>query len=95
MQVLYKESATPLDMGRRRPVAKRRFQKGCFVKEGSRMYSMFYVDAGGGSKRVKQYIGKLQPDVGARCTAGTRPDYGRREPQTRQRGAGIQRTDLR
>jgi integrase len=40
-------------------VAKRRFQKGCFVKEGSRMYSMFYVDADGGSKRVKQFIGNL------------------------------------
>ena len=40
-------------------MAKRRFQKGCFVKEGSRMYSMFYVDADGGSKRVKQFIGNL------------------------------------
>ncbi|MGH9716790.1 MAG: tyrosine-type recombinase/integrase [Candidatus Acidiferrales bacterium] len=41
-------------------MAKRRFQKGCFVKNADgRMYSMFYVDADGGSRRVKQFIGKL------------------------------------
>jgi integrase len=42
-------------------VAKRRFQKGCFVKEkDGRMYSMFYIDnPDGQSKRAKQFIGKL------------------------------------
>jgi integrase len=53
--------ATPLNTGRKRgPVARRRFQKGCFVTESDgRMYSSFYVDADGKSKRVKQFIGKL------------------------------------
>jgi hypothetical protein len=53
--------ATPLNTGRKRgPVARRRFQKGCFVKEpDGRMYSMFYVDSDDRSKRVKQFIGKL------------------------------------
>jgi integrase len=40
-------------------VAQRRFQKGCFVIEESRAYSMFYVDANGKSKRVKKCIGNL------------------------------------
>lgn len=53
-------SATPLSTGRKRgPVARRRFQKGGFVTEpDGRMYSMFYVDSNGQSKRVKQFIGK-------------------------------------
>jgi len=53
--------ATPPSMGRKRgPVARRRFQKGCFVTESDgRMYSMFYLDVNGESKRVKQFIGKL------------------------------------
>jgi hypothetical protein len=54
-------TATPLSTGRKRgPVAKRRFQKGCFVTEpDGRMYSMFYMDdASGQSKRVKQFLGK-------------------------------------
>jgi integrase len=53
--------ATPLNTGRKRgPVPKRRFQKGCVVTEpDGRMYSMFYLDADGKSKRVKQFIGKL------------------------------------
>jgi integrase len=52
--------ATPLNTGRKRgPVAKRRYQKGCFVTEpDGRMYSMFYVDSDDRSKRVKQFIGK-------------------------------------
>jgi integrase len=53
--------ATPPNMGRKRgPVARRRFQKGCFVTESDgRMYSMFYLDVNGESKRVKQFVGKL------------------------------------
>ena len=51
--------ATPLSAGRRGPVAKRRYQKGCFVTEpDGRMYSMFYVDSDDRSKRVKQLIGR-------------------------------------
>ncbi len=52
--------ATPLGTGRKRgPVARRRFQKGCFVTEADgRMYSMFYLDSNGQSKRVKQFIGQ-------------------------------------
>lgn len=57
----YVSPATPPDTGRKRgPVLRRRFQKGCFVVEpDGRMYSMFYVDTDGGSKRVKKYLGKL------------------------------------
>jgi integrase len=53
--------ATPPNIGQKRgPVARRRFQKGCFVTEADgRMYSMFYLDADGKSKRMKQFIGKL------------------------------------
>jgi integrase len=50
----------PLEVPRLRgPVVRRRFQKGCFVKENDgRFYSMFYVDADGGrSKLVKKFIG--------------------------------------
>ena len=38
---------------------RRRFQKGCFVKEkDGRFYSLFYVDAEGGkTKLVKKFIG--------------------------------------
>ena len=52
--------ATPLNTGRKRgPVARRRYQKGCFVTEpDGRMYSTFYVDSDGQSKRVRQFIGK-------------------------------------
>jgi len=59
----YVHVATPLSTGRRGPVAKRRFQKGCFVKEtDGRMYSMYYVDAQSpdgttASKRVRQFLG--------------------------------------
>src|SRR5271168_2489531 len=54
-------AATPPNIGQKRgPVARRRFQKGCFVTEADgRMYSMFYLDADGKSKRMKQFIGKL------------------------------------
>ncbi len=42
-------------------MAKRRFQKGCFVKEADgRMYSIFYDDVGGSTKRVRQFLGSLQ-----------------------------------
>jgi integrase len=52
-------------MGRRGPVARRRFQKGCFVTEtNGGMYSVFYVDAVGpdgttATKQVKQFLGNL------------------------------------
>lgn len=40
---------------------RRRFQKGCFVIEGGRMYSMFYIDADGGkTKQVKRFLGRVE-----------------------------------
>jgi integrase len=39
-------------------VPRRRFQKGCIVREkDGRYYSIFYVDAPGGTKQVKKFIG--------------------------------------
>src|SRR5580704_4696366 len=61
----YKQPATPSTTGKRGPVTRRRFQKGCFVKEpDGGMYSMFYADAENPdgvivSKRVKHFIGNL------------------------------------
>jgi integrase len=56
----YKTLATPPSTGERGPVARRRFQKGCFVTEAGGFYSMFYVDdAQGKTKRVKKFIGNL------------------------------------
>src|SRR5215472_5657286 len=58
-------AATPQNTGGRRPVPKRRFQKGCFIKDKSGgMYSKFYIDATGpdGStvtKQKMQFIGNL------------------------------------
>src|SRR5258705_4552581 len=42
---VYPPVATPLTTGRRGPVAKRRFQKGCFVTEAGGYYSIYYSDA--------------------------------------------------
>jgi|HubBroStandDraft_6_1064221.scaffolds.fasta_scaffold04301_7 integrase len=50
----------PLEVPRERePVVRRRFQRGCLVKEkDGRYYSMFYVDAPEGrTKQVKKFIG--------------------------------------
>jgi hypothetical protein len=59
-------SATPSTTVRKRgPVARRRFQKGSFVKEpNGSMFSMFYTDAVGPdgltvTKQVKQFLGNL------------------------------------
>jgi integrase len=48
-----------LEVPRQRgPVLRRRFQKGCFVKEkDGRFYSMFYADVDGKTKLVKKFIG--------------------------------------
>lgn len=39
-------------------MARRRFQKGCFVKEAGGFYSVFYADVEGSTKRVKRLIGR-------------------------------------
>ena len=58
---VYPVTATPLPAGKRGPVARRRFQKGCFIKEADgRMYSIFYDDIEGDTKRVRQFLGSLQ-----------------------------------
>src|ERR1700740_812906 len=45
----------PLQRG---SVVRRRFQKGCFVKEkDGRFYSLFYADVDGKTKLVKRFIG--------------------------------------
>jgi integrase len=51
--------ATPPSTGRKRgPAVRRRFQKGCFVKEkDGRFYSLFYADNDGKTKLVKKFIG--------------------------------------
>jgi hypothetical protein len=71
-ETAYNTQATSSATGKRGPVAKRRFQKGCFVIEGERMYSMFYEDAEGGSKRVKLFIGKLG-EISERPQEGNTP----------------------
>jgi len=65
-QAEYNDAATPSDTGRKRgPVPRRRFQKGCFVKEkNGGMYSMHYIDAVGPdgaavTKLVKRFLGNL------------------------------------
>jgi integrase len=83
-EVVYTDHATSSATGKRGPVAKRRFQKGCFVVEGERMYSMFYVDQGGASRRVKQLIGKLG-EVSER--AGRREHARIMEDVNRKRGS--------
>ena len=58
-------SATPLPTGKRGPVARRRFQKGCFHKEADgRMYSLYYADRQSSdgtmaTKRVRHFLGTL------------------------------------
>ena len=61
---VYPPVATPLTTGRRGPVAKRRFQKGCFVTEAGGYYSIYYSDAQSPdgvttSKRVRQFLGSV------------------------------------
>src|ERR1700723_1189709 len=48
-----------LEVSRQRgPVVRRRFQKGCFVKEkDGRYYSLFYADVDGKTKLVKKFVG--------------------------------------
>jgi integrase len=76
--------ATSSSTGKRGPVARRRFQKGCFVVEGQRMYSMFYVDKGGTSKRVKHFIGR----VGEMSERAARREHARiMEDVNRRRGS--------
>jgi integrase len=61
----YTQTATPSPTGKQRgPVARRRFQKGSFIREGNGFYSMFYVDAVGpdgaaATKQVKKFLGNL------------------------------------
>ncbi len=56
----------PTNTGRRGPVARRRFQKGCFIKESNGgMYSQHYIDAVGPdgaavTKQMKRFIGNLK-----------------------------------
>src|SRR6202162_2550450 len=84
VQEVYKGNATPSATGKRGPVAKRWFQKGCFVVEDNRMYSMFYVDEGGKSKRIKQLIGK----VGDMSERAARREHARvMEDVNRRRGS--------
>jgi hypothetical protein len=54
--------ATSPNTGQERgPVPRRRFQKGCFVMEADgRMYSMYYVDADGKSKRIQRFLGSIE-----------------------------------
>ena len=54
--------ATPLQaIGKRGPVVKRRFQRGCFRKEtDGRMYSIFYDDVNGETKRVRHFLGHVK-----------------------------------
>src|SRR6266481_1259315 len=61
---VYPPVATPLTTGRRGPVAKRRFQKGCFVTESGGYYSIYYSDGQSPdgattSKRVRQFLGSV------------------------------------
>src|SRR5260370_20863573 len=61
---VYPPVATPLTTGRRGPVAKRRFQAGCFVTEAGGYYSIYYSDAQSPdgatpSKRVRQFLGTV------------------------------------
>jgi integrase len=52
------ESVDVSVVNQRGPVPRRRFQKGCFVKEkDGRYYSMFYADVDGKTKLVKKYVG--------------------------------------
>jgi len=52
--------ATLSDTGRKRgPMPRRRFQKGCLVKEAGGWYSMFYLDVDGATKRKKQLLGHV------------------------------------
>lgn len=57
-------TATPFTTGRRGPVAKRRFQKGCFIKASGGYYSKFSIDAVGSdgstvTKQVKKFLGNI------------------------------------
>src|SRR5215469_7703559 len=83
-ELRYTNAATSSGTGRRGPVARRRFQKGCFVIEGQRMYSMFYEDEGGRSKRVKHVIGR----VGEMSERAARREHARiMEHVNRKRGS--------
>jgi integrase len=55
-------NATSPSTGQTRgPVPRRRFQNGCFVTEADgRMYSMYYVDIEGKSKRIKRFLGSIE-----------------------------------
>src|SRR5271156_3230519 len=57
----YVQPATPPDTGQKRgPVPRRRYQKGCFIKQkDGGMYCQHYVDGPDGTKQVKQFIGNL------------------------------------
>lgn len=63
--LLDNQTATPSPTGKRGPVARRRFQKGSFIKErNGGMYSMHYVDVVGpdgatATKQVKRFLGNL------------------------------------
>jgi integrase len=59
--------ATPRSTGRRGPVAKRRFQKGCFQLKNGMAYSFYYEDvqrADGApeTRRVRHFIGRVASD---------------------------------
>jgi hypothetical protein len=51
-------NAAETTVRKRGPVARRRFQKGCFVTDNAgRMYSIFYADVDGKTKQVRKYFG--------------------------------------
>lgn len=61
-------AATPLNTGKRGPVAKRRFQKGCFQLKNGMAYSFYYDDfqrADGTleTRKVRHLIGRVGPDA--------------------------------
>src|SRR5437762_3478180 len=60
-------AATPRVIGRRGPVAKRRFQKGCFQIKNGMAYTFYYADterADGTleTRRVRHFIGRVGVD---------------------------------
>ena len=64
-KVCDKPSATPSPIGKRGPVARRRFQRGSFIKEvNGGMYSVHYIDVEQpdgslATKQVKRFMGNL------------------------------------
>jgi hypothetical protein len=61
------DAATPRVIGRRGPVAKRRFQKGCFQIKNGMAYTFYYEDAERTdgthyTRKVRHFIGRIAAD---------------------------------